>query len=242
MKCSVCNIQLAGNYLKNLWGEAYCLSHRRVLKECFSCGRLISHRSTGGGVQYTDGRSMCNLCRSSSVETPRESVSAMQDVQAVFRGHGLAVRSRSIPLRLVSGQYQVNYGRRQQTSICGQAVTQLRRRHGRVVARQVSEISILRGLPKEHFCAIAAHEFGHAWLLENGFDGLPLKVEEGLCELLQYIWLRHQGTRAARQRIRLLFEGSDPLYAEGFREAYASWQGRSLGDLLRYVKRYKRLP
>jgi len=166
----------------------------------------------------------------------------MRKVYAFFLHHGLAVRSKNIPLRLVNDRYQMTRSDRQKSSVCGRAVTQTRTRRGKIVGRKVLEVSVLRGLPEEHFSAIAAHEFGHVWLFENGFGDLPRKVEEGICELFKYIWLRYQGTAAAHRRIKLMFNNNDPVYGDGFRAAYRSWQGRSFGELLKHLKLHSYLP
>ena len=42
--------------------------------------------------------------------------------------------------------------------------------------------------------ATLAHEMGHVYMHLNGFDThLPPALAEGVCELLAYLWLTHEG-------------------------------------------------
>lgn len=61
--------------------------------------------------------------------------------------------------------------------------------------RHVSAILVLNCLPRLHIGATLAHELMHAWLhMAATYSRLPLQVEEGLCELLAYLWIEHQNT------------------------------------------------
>jgi hypothetical protein len=56
----------------------------------------------------------------------------------------------------------------------------------------VVAILVLAGLPRVVTGAVIAHEIMHAWLREHGIRKLPDQVEEGLCQLLSYLWLESQ--------------------------------------------------
>lgn len=62
-------------------------------------------------------------------------------------------------------------------------------RHGSVTA-----ILVLAGMPWLLTGAVLAHELMHAWLRMEGYRELPAHVEEGLCQLMAYLWLEGQGT------------------------------------------------
>lgn len=56
----------------------------------------------------------------------------------------------------------------------------------------VIAIIVLAGLPRVVTGAVIAHELMHAWLREHGIRKLPEQVEEGLCQLMSYLWIEAQ--------------------------------------------------
>jgi hypothetical protein len=48
------------------------------------------------------------------------------------------------------------------------------------------------GLPWLLTGTVMAHELMHAWLVVDTFPTGPKVVEEGLCQLMAYLWLRSQ--------------------------------------------------
>jgi Protein DA1 len=56
----------------------------------------------------------------------------------------------------------------------------------------VSAILVLSGMSWLLTGAVLAHELMHAWLRMEGYRELPQAVEEGLCQLLAYLWLEGQ--------------------------------------------------
>ncbi len=85
----------------------------------------------------------------------------------------------------------------------------------------------------------------HAWLRMKHVAGLDTKVEEGLCQLLAYLWLDHQAnclTDPEEQRLASYFayqvrEDTSVVYGDGFREAFEAYQQRGLGAVLNDVLR-----
>ncbi|CAN4105389.1 unnamed protein product [Withania somnifera] len=68
------------------------------------------------------------------------------------------------------------------------------RTHPQKLARkcEVTAILVLFGLPRLLTGAILAHELMHAWLRLKGFRNLSLEVEEGICQVLSYMWLESE--------------------------------------------------
>ncbi|RVW27126.1 Protein DA1-related 1 [Vitis vinifera] len=54
---------------------------------------------------------------------------------------------------------------------------------------EVTAILILYGLPRLLTGSILAHEMMHAWLRLKGYPNLSQDVEEGICQVLAYMWL-----------------------------------------------------
>ena len=97
--------------------------------------------------------------------------------------------------------------------------------------------------------AVMAHELMHCWLAFNVLnerereDMLPPEVEEGLCELVAYLWLLHV-QRTTTMSIRGGNPGAELFRMENnderhqglsFHRAFRSLQGRTLAQFLSHV-------
>jgi hypothetical protein len=109
--------------------------------------------------------------------------------------------------------------------------------------RRAVEIFILEGLPAMEFASCVAHECMHAWLAQNGYrTGIDPQVEEGLCQVVSYRWLRDQAdprARLVRENIEL---DPDPVYGDGFRLVKESVRRYGIASVLTAVKATGHLP
>lgn len=71
----------------------------------------------------------------------------------------------------------------------------------------VVAILVLAGLPRVVTGAVIAHELMHAWLREHGIRKLSEQVEEGLCQLMSYLWLESQQLEVCLLSLLLLSTG-----------------------------------
>jgi len=127
----------------------------------------------------------------------------------------------------------------------------------------VTAILILSGLPSDLTASILAHEATHAWIkLHPNFpftDPLPLRVEEGLCQLVAHLFLNDgldpiehnltSDTNATfenedesipsdeklRQYFQFCIETDESVYGEGFRLAARAYAKMGMQELLYYV-------
>lgn len=242
-RCSVCEQPMRSSYRVNFWGDRYCEQHASELAECYSCGRPVCERLTHGGTQYRDGRTVCGLCRPTAVDGDAQAANLLQEVRRKLNLLGIDSGRQAIPLRLVD-QPELDRltKRRRSKQSSGLTRTRIWTENGREVRRELEEVVILHGLPQEHFSAIAAHELGHVMLFNQGFDNLPAKVEEGLCELCSYLWLKQRGDRHADFRIDSMQKNDDSTYGVGFRQALKSYEKVGLRELLAYVKKNQGFP
>jgi hypothetical protein len=121
-----------------------------------------------------------------------------------------------------------------------------------VVKREVTNIAILHHLSRLHFTSIAVHELCHAWLFYRNFDNLPLRVEEGMCVLLEYHYLKHVAERGAQPNstlqqeatflMQLIEENKDPIYGGGFRAARDTVNQYGLSNTLHTLKNKRYWP
>lgn len=54
---------------------------------------------------------------------------------------------------------------------------------------EVTSLLLVYGFPRLAIGATLAHEMMHAWMRTEGYNGLRLEVEEGICEVMAHRWL-----------------------------------------------------
>nr|CAB3496384.1 unnamed protein product [Digitaria exilis] len=57
---------------------------------------------------------------------------------------------------------------------------------------EVTAILVLYGLPRLLTGSILAHELMHGWLRLKGYRNLNAEVEEGICQVMSYLWLESE--------------------------------------------------
>lgn len=245
LPCSICHARLPERILKDFWGNMFCPFHRDELPQCTSCGRLICQRLTEGGFHYPDGLIMCSLCDRRGVFSLQRGEELLSEMRAELKKNGLDLGEAPTPLRLVDRNELCRRSRRSSNEghpLLGLTRGMLTTVGKSVVERRFMEILIQRGLPDEQFKLVAIHELCHAWIFHRGVHHLPLHVEEGLCVLSEYLWLRRQATPEAQFWMMRLKNNPDPIYGEGFRQALKCLQKMPLPRLMRYIQEKKKFP
>lgn len=242
-RCAIGGEYLKGEYVVNGWGDTYCNQHAKGLAACYSCQRPICGPLTGGGVSFNDGRSVCQRCRRTAIDTAAQGQPVLSMMRRWLAGIGMDIGIAGAPLRLVDQKELVRLSNKSYSKLpSGMARHSTKTRNGQVVERTVEAILILHGLPQEHFAAIAAHELCHTYLFVAEFPDLDPMIEEGLCELSSYLWLKQQGTPEAAFRLKLMNENDDPIYGGGFRVARSAYERFGLTAVLRHVRQTRRFP
>lgn len=239
-KCAICGQPLTGKYVASFWGENYHVEHQDQLEPCSSCQRPICDQLTGGGFRYEDGRTMCAICRDTAIDSLGVGEQLLLQVKRDLEEIGFTFDNVDLPLRLIDHRELTELTGTHRTN--GRTQTKEETLNGKIVEREVEEIVILYGLPQIHFAAVAAHELGHVYLFQRKFSELPSSVEEGLCELMAYLWLRRQQDREAAFQIELKKNSDDAIYGDGFRAALAALENSSPDLLFEYVHQHKRFP
>ncbi len=242
--CDLCATPLVGAYLTDIWGHAFCQEHGPQVPRCFSCSRLICNRITGGGKSLSDGRQICHICYDSAVIQREDGLNSFARVKREMSLLGLDLRSAHPPFRMVTGEELARLSRPRQPAhpAMGMTLTKITRQGKREVSRHLREIVILYCLPKIHFETVAAHELCHAWLFCNHFPTLPPMLEEGLCTYCELLWLEKSRHDEAAPRRRMILENRDPIYGDGVRAVAQAAKGRSLLELMGFVRRHGQLP
>ncbi len=252
--CTVCGKMLvAGRFGVDLWGNIYCESHRREYSQCTACSRLVCPRLTGGGVTYTDGRLICNLCRQTAVDTKEQAKPIVEKI-AIWL-HEIGVRFEGLILKIdlknahEMSQQRIGLLNHDNSSPTGLGqgqfmgyIVRAMEHHGKQKKRLVKGVTALSGLPRELFEGIMVHELGHAWLYLAHVDGLSPWQEEGFCNLLAYVFHKDRPTAEAKYYTKLLEQDPDPIYGEGFRQVRDIFKKHGFGEALNYTFYQQKLP
>merc|ERR1711907_144942 len=238
--CAICNQRTGSSYLYNFWGDVYCQKHHFEMPKCFSCDRLVACRQ--GSVDYADGRASCNICATTAVMGSAEAHSIMQKVACVLHELGIQIPdANSLSIRVVDRNtikaglknFQQNsrissefpqHHPKQALGLTAKVLKEVRA--GRSVNRQrsIDHIALLQGLPAYHMGSVIAHELGHVYLWMKGFPELTADVEEGICELIKFLWLKAVPADAMTTFLLDQMEKNpDQVYGVGFRAARASY-------------------
>ncbi|WP_301335654.1 protein DA1 [Endozoicomonas ascidiicola] len=243
-KCSVCRKPLTRRYFVDFWGNPYCDQHQNH-PECSSCGRLVCDNLTDGAMQYPDGVVICNQCSLNGVSTQAQADQIAEEMRFALASVGLKLNSTQTPVFLC-GRDELNgashHNFHDNHPILGVTRTNTTHSRGEILARNFDCILIQINLPEEHFRTVMIHELTHAWFFYNYFLDLPLKVEEGMCVLMEYIWLKNLDTKDAEFRRKQIALTPDPIYGDGFREAREALRLMPLSKLLSYIKEKKKFP
>lgn len=199
------------------WSQKYCPSHEydRTAR-CCSCERLESWN-----VKYIslgDGRSLCLECMESAIMDTGDCQLLYHAIRDYYEGMNMRI-DQQISMLLVERQALneaiVNekngfHHMPETRGLClseEQTVTSILKKPKvggyRLVGMQtqpqklvgkceVTAILVLYGLPRLLTGAILAHELMHGWLRLKGYRNLSPEVEEGICQVLSYMWLESE--------------------------------------------------
>ncbi|XP_039004219.1 protein DA1-related 2-like [Hibiscus syriacus] len=199
------------------WSQKYCPSHEHDnTARCCSCERLESWN-----VRYyslEDGRSLCLECMESAIMDTGDCQPLYHAIRDFYEGMNMKL-DQQIPMLLVERQalneaiVGEKNGYRHMPEIRGlclceeQTVSSILKRP-RIGGRhligmrtrpqkltrkcEVTAILVLYGLPRLLTGAILTHELMHGWLRLKGYRNLNPEVEEGICQVLSYMWVESE--------------------------------------------------
>jgi len=268
-KCYVCHEPLPsrGNRISwcehPFWKEKFCHFHNNDgTPRCASCERLKPIGSRW--VILSDGREICSDCsrtmiidtnycqplyvdvlelyRSLQLELPSQPPLMLVDRQALNerssgQGHGGGPQTRGMTL---AEEYRtIRTMVHNRGPFFGQLGNSYPFEHREC---RVTAILILFGLPRLLTGSILAHECMHAYLKLSNKTELTPTVEEGLCQLMAYLWIEQQQPEDPFERRLASFIANQirmhpsPVYGDGFRMALSSFQCYGLPNLINHVK------
>ncbi|KAK6929406.1 Protein DA1-like domain, partial [Dillenia turbinata] len=221
-KCEVCHQFIPTNgaglieyRCHPFWSQKYCPSHEHDnTARCCSCERLESWNARY--VPLGDGRSLCLECMESAIMDTGDCQPLYHAIRDYYEGMNMKL-DQQIPMLLVErqalneaivGEKSGHHHMPETRGLClseEQTVTSIFKRprigsHGLVRTQpqkltrkcEVTAILVLYGLPRLLTGAILAHELMHGWLRLKGYRNLDPEVEEGICQVLSYLWLESE--------------------------------------------------
>ncbi len=237
-RCTICRRLPIGTVEVSFHDEVTCTRHvARV--SCVFCTRPHVDAAPAGWRPFSGSFMRCPTCLVEAVETQQEARIHLPSVRSQMAEIGVELAER-VRVQIVSPA-EINGAVGTPTSGVLLGLTDQWTGGGKRV--RVAGIRIVAGLPPAYFGRAVAHEIGHAWLAQRGhaWTATPA-IEEGLCELFAYAWLKRRRTpdaEALRSRLRT---NPDPVYGGGFREVHGAVQRHGIAAVLSELLNTGRLP
>lgn len=244
-RCAYCGKPLVNEYLVDHWGTTYCKEHQGKFPTCAFCGRLVPPQRQEqrlGNVEVE----RCPVCRASAIETIDQAKPSFSRLIQWVNSQGLMYNNLHLSLELVDRYklLQLIAGRTGTAGTHSRGVT-LSTTHtlnGKAVSTEVNNIAILEGMPAITFQGVTIHELGHVWLIVHEIKGLPLRIEEGFCELLTYRYYTQLSTDESSYLAKGIETNPDPVYGEGFRRVRVVADAMGFQRFVDGLQSSKRLP
>jgi len=229
MICTMCGRVPLGSATASLRGEITCVEHP-VAGRCVFCSLAHSHDVPAGWIPFQAGQLRCPACQRDAVEDQQQARAHFPRLRDDMAQLGIELKPR-VQVRIVDPAELTDDHR--STGVLLALTDAIRTvATGELVK---NEIRVARGLPGVVFGRVVAHEMLHAWLAQQGCQ-LDATLEEGVCELFAYAWLKRHPSPfadALREQMKL---NPDPVYGDGFRTVQDAVRrlglARALEDLL----------
>ncbi|KAH1153003.1 hypothetical protein AAZX31_18G034000 [Glycine max] len=237
------------------WNQKYCPSHEYDnTARCCSCERLESRDERY--YRLEDGRILCFECMESAITDTGECQPLYHAIRDYYEGMNMKI-DQQVPMLLVgrealneaivgekNGFHHLPETRglclsEEQTvtsvyrwpKIGGHRLIGMRSQAQRLPRKcEVTAILVLYGLPRLLTGAILAHELMHAWLRLKGYQNLSPEVEEGICQVLSYMWLDAEVMSCARTMSSTSAAASSSSYSSSSKKGVKSHVENKLGE------------
>ncbi|XP_074344029.1 protein DA1-like isoform X1 [Apium graveolens] len=284
--CDVCDKAILSDQLtRTYWGQKVCHKHLSDGSTmCCSCSRFKI-----GNMRYirlSDGRRLCSDCHCTAIMDTEASIPLIHEVFRFLKGINMKILEDFSIFLVDKKEYKRidselggknNPGYRPSgmtTYTAGFVVRSVARSYQRgdkiYVKEEVHKIQrknkvtsmlIVYGFPRLAMGATLAHEMMHAWMRIQGYSrGIPLEVEEGICEVMAHRWLdwytfvgedflhtspeQVQFLRNLKEVLKNNIEKrcSKDVYGHGFREAKWAIERYGLKLTMSHVARTGKFP
>ncbi len=236
LKCSICKEPITGEYLIDDYGLKYHKYHETKLNRCDVCNRLISDKTTRGGVKYSDGRNVCNICKNKKLNSAWQYELSLNKVISRLNNYGLLFNKETIKLKVVDlTELQRVSKNKHSKNIKGFSYTNIEVLGSKKTFQHT--VYVLSGIPSKYAESTIAHELMHVWISENIKHKLAKQLEEGSCNYISYTYLKSDYSDDAKDIIKQLHNNPDKIYGDGYRKVYDRFRGRNFNLFLNYLKK-----
>jgi len=232
--CLVCGKPVGENYNKFDRLNPYCNKCIQEKTPCDICGAPLTEESW----QLSDGRLMCAYCHSMAIYSPTNATKIFAEIKKAANQQlgiqlniptGLALVDRNQLSEVIRSQMENGQSdRSEELELDPQQTLGLYARRG-----MWRGIYIQTGLPPLLFLQVAAHEFGHAWQLEN----CPLMrnrlAHEGFAEWVSYHVLGYYGYTLGQKRM----QARQDIYGRGLAWALEIESSQGMSGVLEVCRR-----
>ena len=217
VKCATCGIRLTSQaYLLTRRGfeqkVAVCPACAKLDTICYLCGLPVKDK----GLHLSDGRILCEDDVKSVVLTQDEAERIFDDVkrelQSTLSRFGV-LPHYNIRLVLETKARLDKSGANLISAHDDTLLMGLTRTTARADGSFEHVVWLLYGLTRDRMAAVAAHEYGHAWLHENIHRKLNHDTVEGFCDWLAHKFIEPRNASEAR-----ILEESN--YSQGQAQAF----------------------
>lgn len=218
--CPVCGRDMTVRRGVALTGEQFCDRHL----DHDSCA-LCAMPADASGLAIP----LCRRCATTSIRTSADVRRELPGVKLQLAALGIRTIT-PVKVQLASAELLQSIGANHVLGV--------------TVYRDMSVVSlfVLRDLPLLKFGTTVAHELMHTYMIQNGFGDVPSRVAEGLCQLLAFAWIIRQDGILSEAERRQIAENPDPIYGDGFRQAYEAVRRVGVRRTLATIKQRHRLP
>jgi hypothetical protein len=226
--CSYCNAEISGVYYTNSHNEVYCGHHLKnePYKTCFFCSRHVFTRKEN----EKGGLFSCENCVNNAMK-PSDIPQALNKVKTILKDQGIELPDDiKYPISIVKEiPAEISFAKKtsMHRSILGRTETRIGLSSFLSFGRKnwVGQIVVLDGLDPIGFEKVLAHELGHVYLHLHKVAGLPPDIQEGVCNLISYIYLRElckHDTKYSNLRFHMrgMEKDTDNVYGKGFRKVF----------------------
>jgi len=239
-KCSVCKEGLSGYITADIYGNEFHSAHEKEYPKCDACTRLTAPEITGGGIRYSDGRTVCKLCHPNAVFADAMFNSLYKKVLEGLSSSGFSINTENVSVKGVDkNTLKSKAAKSFAENLRGFCDTKIKSeyRNDKLVKETASfTIYVLNGLPPVYTESIIAHELMHVWFHQHGLNGLDALTTEGSCNYLSWSYLSRSPDHEAPMVMKMLESDTDPVYGGGFRRIKQNFSSKPLKGLFGYLK------
>lgn len=239
-RCTLCDKPLKGMYQTNYWEERYCEHHADELIPCNFCGRLVRD-ATKRDRRRSVEKISCDVCASTAIERSDQAKELAPDLIDWLGQQGVSLTKTKFKIEVVDRAEFLSRkgGRHDPLGLTSSTKFSVNNRFDHA---KIDGVAFLTGMPTTLFKGVCVHELGHVWLLQRGVVELPIVEEEGFCELLSYRHYIASGGHADLFYARNIERNRDAVYGTGFRQLKALEERVGFAQIVKSLKRKKKLP